>query len=120
MKKIRVSDDIFFGRVYCVLLATGCAFLVGSLMADYYWSEMFEAIYGASVAGSGVAGRETDPAVVAEYATLKPLLNLTMYLVPTTLGFLGAGMVLTGAVFAGIDALTERWQAWRQRCRSAA
>ncbi|EBP0846464.1 hypothetical protein QTR52_004396 [Salmonella enterica] len=120
MKKSRVSDGVFFSRVYCVLLATGCAFLVASLLAGYYWSEMFGAIYGASVADPGVAGRETDPAMAAEYATLKPLLNLTLYLVPTTLGFLGTGMVLTGAVFTGIDALTVRWQAWRQRRRSAA
>ena len=119
MERIKSQDDrVFRSRLCAVLLATGCAILVAALLADLFWGQMFEAVYGTSATNPGEAGRETDPAMVAEYAALKPLLNLTLYVVPTTLGFTGAGLFLTGAGLAAADALADRWQAWRQKRRA--
>lgn len=113
MSSIKPQDErIFRSRFSVVLLTTGCAILVAALLADLFWGRMFEAIYGVSVADPGVAGRETNPLVMAEYAALKPMLNLIMYVVPTTLGFIGAGFFLTGAGLAAVDSLADRWQAW--------
>lgn len=112
------GDRVFRSRLSAVLLATGCAILVAALLADLFWGQMFETVYGSSSTDPGVAGRETDPQMLAEYATLKPLINLTMYIIPTTLGFTGAGLFLTGTGIAVVDALAERWQAWRRARRT--
>ncbi|EBY6939024.1 hypothetical protein ACXA28_004206 [Salmonella enterica subsp. enterica serovar Chester] len=120
MNDIKPQDyRVFCSKLSAVLLATGCAILVAALLAGLFWGQMFEAVYGASATDPGVAGRETDPAMVAEYAALKPLLNLTLYVVPTTLGFTGAGLFLTGAGLAAVDTLAGRWQAWRLKRRAA-
>lgn len=42
-------DRIFRSRFSLVLLATGFALLVATLLADLFWGRMFEAIYGSSV-----------------------------------------------------------------------
>ncbi|EBS4817066.1 hypothetical protein DEN29_18500 [Salmonella enterica subsp. enterica serovar Javiana] len=119
MKSIKPQDDcVFRSRFSTVLLVTGCAILVAALLADMFWWQMFETLYGATAEDLGVAGRETDPQMLAEYATLKPLINLTMYIIPTTLGFTGAGLFLTGTGIAVVDALAERWQAWRRARRT--
>lgn len=119
MESIKLQNDsIFRCRLILALVATGCAILVAALLAGMFWGHMFAVIYGTSVTDPGVAGRETAPEMVEGYAALKPLLNLTLYVVPTTLGFTGAGLFLTGAGLAAADALADRWQAWCQKRRA--
>ncbi|EOY8347209.1 hypothetical protein ACQEPQ_003747 [Escherichia albertii] len=49
----------------------------------------------------------TDPVIIGEYATLKPLINLVMYLIPWTFCALGCGAIVTGVAGQLLDITYE-------------
>lgn len=49
----------------------------------------------------------TDPVIIGEYATLKPRINLVMYLIPWTFYALGCGAIVTGVAGQLLDITYE-------------
>lgn len=73
---------IFTEKLCIVLIICGAMFLIAGWISDWLWQGMFAAIYGQHTGDTGIAGMATDPVIIGEYATLKPRINLVMYLIP--------------------------------------
>lgn len=90
----------FTEKLCSVLIICGGVLLIAGEISDWFWRAMFEAIYGLHTGDMGAAGMATDPTIIAEYTALKPLVNLTMYIVPWIFWASGCGALLMG--FAGL------------------
>lgn len=68
-------------------MLSGYALLIASVVAGWYWGRLFDVLF---------PGKNTD--FSADLHQIKPLINITMYAVPTTLTFLAVGFLVVGHV----------------------
>lgn len=85
-------EERFMIRMSIIFLLLGAVLLVAMLLSEYYWTWQFERLYGLG----GEMLNVTKATDIQDYQALKPLLNLTMYAIPKTLGFIGTGFALIG------------------------
>lgn len=97
-RKKRVQMRMFTEKLCIVLITCGAALLIAGEISAWFWQGMFAATYGQHTADTGIADMATDPNIIAEYAALKPLMNLVMYIVPWTFRAFSGGVLLMGFV----------------------
>ncbi|MFJ7174666.1 hypothetical protein [Citrobacter freundii] len=97
-RKKRIQARLFTERLCIVLITCGCALLIAGGISTWFWQTMFGAIYGEHTGDTGTAGMATDPSIIAEYAALKPLINLVMYIIPWTFYASGCGALVMGFI----------------------
>lgn len=91
-KEISFQEDKFSQKLYMAMMMWGGALLIAGLISSWFWHGMFEITFGEG----GRAGHVSEPGIIAEYAALKPLLNLVMYVVPWGFYALGGGAFMAG------------------------
>ena len=106
-KKKDMQIRIFTEKLCIVLIICGAMFLIAGWISDWLWQGMFAAIYGQHTGDTGIAGMATDPVIIGEYATLKPRINLVMYLIPWTFYALGCGAIVIGVAGQLLDITYE-------------
>lgn len=94
--KKRLQMRLFTEKLCIVLITCGAVLLISGGISAWFWQGMFAATYGQHTADTGIAGMATDPTIIAQYATLKPLINLVMYIIPWTFYSLGCGALVVG------------------------
>ncbi|EGC2886753.1 hypothetical protein OJ723_001202 [Salmonella enterica] len=91
-KEISFQKDKFSQKLYMALMMCGGALLIAGLISSWFWHGMFGITFGEG----GLAGQVSEPGIIAEYAALKPLINLVMYVVPWGFYALGGGALMAG------------------------
>lgn len=99
-RKKRMQMRVFTEKLCIVLITCGCALLIAGGISTWFWQAMFGAIYGVHTGDTGIAGMTTELSIIAEYAALKPLINLVMYIIPWTFYASGCGVLVMG--FTGL------------------
>ncbi|EHP0862171.1 hypothetical protein KNZ39_003752 [Escherichia coli] len=91
-KEISFQEDKFSQKLYMAMMMWGGALLIAGLISSWFWHGMFGIAFGEG----GLAGQVSEPGIIAEYAALKPLMNLVMYVVPWGFYALGGGALMAG------------------------
>ena len=113
----RQRDNEFTVRVAFVFILLSGVFLVAGWVSKYFWESVFHLMYETG----GFADKATEVADIQDYQALKPLVNLTMYVIPDTLVSICIGFFLVGLLFIaveGLSVLLERYQQRRARKRA--
>ena len=91
-KEISFQEDKFSQKLYMAMMMWGGALLIAGLISSWFWHGMFGIAFGEG----GLAGQVSESGIIAEYAALKPLMNLVMYVVPWGFYALGGGALMAG------------------------
>ena len=113
VEKIRQRESEFISRLVVVFLLLGGVCLVAALASKYFWESVFHLMYETG----GFADKATEVATIQDYQALKPLVNLTMYAIPNTLGFIGIGFILMVVLVSLVDSASNLWRRYQQRRR---
>lgn len=96
----------FLMKLCLVFFALAVAFAVAGWLDWKYWNVMFNAL--------GYA-KTNFSALGVEMQHLKIPLNLTMYVVPTTLGMIAAGLAASSFLCLLLDTLNDVWSHFQVR-----
>lgn len=110
-ESVRQRESEFTVRVAFVFMMLACVLLAASLLSEYYWSWHFDRLYELN----GIADNATKSVDIQAYQALKPLLNITMYAIPKTLGFIGLGFVLVGTMLIVMERFSALFRRYHQR-----
>lgn len=108
---VRLRESMFIIRASIVFMMLGAVLFAATLLSEHYWAWQFDRLYGVD----GEAKSATLAADIQAYQALKPLLNITMYAIPKTLGFISAGFALIGTIFIVMEGVSTAWRRYQQR-----
>lgn len=111
VEKIRQRESMFIIRVAIVFMMLGAVLFAATLLSEHYWAWQFDRLYGVD----GEAKSATLAADIQDYQAFKALLNITMYAIPKTLGFMSAGFALIGTILIVMEGVSTAWQRYQQR-----
>lgn len=108
---VRLRESMFIIRASIVFMMLGAVLFAATLLSEHYWAWQFDRLYGVD----GEAKSATLAADIQAYQALKPLLNITMYAIPKTLGFISAGFALIGTILIVMEGVSTAWRRYQQR-----
>ncbi|MEG0867099.1 MAG: hypothetical protein RSD49_02420 [Hafnia sp.] len=108
---VRLRESTFIIRVAIVFMMLGAVLFAATLLSEHYWVWQFDRLYGVD----GEVKSATLAADIQAYQALKPLLNITMYAIPKTLGFMSVGFALVGTILIVMEGVSTAWRRYQQR-----